>query len=326
MNTYSDNINNGSMIHYHIPVMAQEILQYLSPKSDGFYLDGTMGGAGHSALILQASSPDGRLLALDRDDDAIRYGKEHLSCFGERVAVLKSNFSDISFVARSYAPEGFDGILLDLGVSSFQLDEAERGFSYMKEGRLDMRMDQSQELDAKYLVNHETEERLAEILYTYGEEKWAKRIAKFIVEERKKEPIETTGRLVEIVKAAIPKGAREKDQHPAKRTFQAIRIVVNDELGELEKGIESTVSVLKPGGRIAIITFHSLEDRIVKEKFRFLAQDCICPPHTPICICKHKAVLKLITRKPVLPSESEVLNNPRSRSAKLRVAEKLATF
>lgn len=309
---------------YHLPVMLPEVMAVLAPYSGGLYIDGTMGGAGHSRAILEASAPFGRLIAMDRDDDAVKAGGAVLASYGERVRIIKANFADMSEAVQNIPKidEGVDGILLDIGVSSFQLDEGDRGFSYMQDAPLDMRMDQNQKLSAYEIINKYSEESLTEIFYNYGEEKWAKRISKFIIEARKTSPVSTTGELVEIIKKAIPQRAREKDQHPAKRTFQALRIAVNDELGALGKGIDAAFSLLKPKGRLAIITFHSLEDRIVKEKFRLLSTKCICPPHMPICVCKHEAEAKLLTKKPVLPKQEEIDRNPRARSAKLRAVEK----
>lgn len=308
----------------HSPVMLAEVIAVLAPHTNGFYIDGTMGGAGHSRAILEASAPCGRLIALDRDDDAVCAGSAVLAPYGSRARIIKANFADMAEAVQDFAQtdEGADGILLDIGVSSFQLDEGARGFSYMQDAPLDMRMDQSQKLSAFEIVNKYSEEELTGIFYNYGEEKWAKRIAKFIIEARRISPVSTTGQLVEIIKKAVPQGAREKDQHPAKRTFQALRIAVNDELGALEKGIDAAFSLLKPKGRLAVITFHSLEDRIVKEKFRLLSTKCICPPHMPICVCKHEAEAKLLTKKPILPKQAEIDQNPRARSAKLRAVEK----
>jgi len=309
---------------YHLPVMLAEVIAVLAPHNGGLYIDGTMGGAGHSRAILEASAPCGRLIALDRDDDAIKAGNAVLASYGSRVRIIKANFADMPEAVQdiSQIDEGADGILLDIGVSSFQLDEGARGFSYMQDASLDMRMDQGQKFSAYEIINKYNEEALTEIFYNYGEEKWARRIAKFIIEARKTSPVCTTGELVELVKKAVPQGARERDQHPAKRIFQALRIAVNDELGALEKGIDAAFSLLKPHGRLAIITFHSLEDRIVKEKFRLLSTKCICPPHMPICVCKHEAEGKLLTKKPILPKQEEIDRNPRARSAKLRAVEK----
>ncbi|MGI5892555.1 MAG: 16S rRNA (cytosine(1402)-N(4))-methyltransferase RsmH [Bacillota bacterium] len=308
---------------YHVPVMLAEVLEILQPQSGAVYVDGTMGGAGHSKAILQASAPLGRLIAIDQDDDAIAAGKVALAQFGERVLIFKDNFVNLEQVVKQSSWGQVDGILLDIGVSSYQLDKGQRGFSYMQDAPLDMRMDQKQDFSAWDIVNKYSQDQLTKIIYQYGEEKWAKRIAQMILLERKEKTIDTTGQLVQVIKKAIPVKAREKDQHPAKRTFQAIRIAVNDELGVLGKAIDAAVAVLKPGGRLVIITFHSLEDRIVKEKFRLLAADCLCPPKTPICICGHQASIKLLSRKPILPQKNEIEHNPRSRSAKMRVAVKL---
>jgi 16S rRNA (cytosine1402-N4)-methyltransferase len=308
---------------WHQPVLLQEVIEALTPRSGGLYVDGTMGGAGHSRAILAASAPDGRLIAIDQDDEAIAAGSLVLASFAERTRIVKANFAQLQQVVQEVGWGAPQGILLDIGVSSHQLDEPERGFSYMQDAPLDMRMDRSQPFSARELVNSYDAAQLTEIIYKYGEEKWAKRIAQMIVEARKQEPLERTSQLVRAVKAAIPQGAREKDQHPAKRTFQAIRIAVNDELAVLERAIEAAASALAPGGRLAVITFHSLEDRIVKDRFRLLATDCICPPKTPICICGHKASVRLVNRKPIIPTDEEIEANPRARSAKLRVAEKL---
>jgi 16S rRNA (cytosine1402-N4)-methyltransferase len=307
----------------HQPVLLQEVIEVLAPRSGGLYVDGTMGGASHSRAILEASAPCGRLIAIDQDDEAIAAGSRALAPFAQRVHIVKANFAHLQQVVQAVGWGAPQGILLDIGVSSPQLDEPERGFSYMQDAPLDMRMDRSQPFSARELVNSYDAGQLTEIIYKYGEEKWAKRIAQMIVEAREQGPLERTFQLVQAVKAAIPRGAREKDQHPAKRTFQAIRIAVNNELAVLEQAIEEAATVLAPGGRLAIITFHSLEDRIVKDKFRLLATDCICPPKTPICICGHQASLKLVKRKPIIPSVEEIEANPRARSAKLRVAEKL---
>lgn len=307
----------------HQPIMVDEVLNALQPRPDGIYLDGTMGGAGHSRAILEAAKPSGKLIALDRDEIAVEVGRERLAIYGERVCVLRRNFSEIQEIAAEYAPQGLDGILLDIGVSSPQLDDPARGFSYMQDGPLDMRMDQRQRMSAQLILNTYTVEELTDIFYRYGEEKWAKRIAEFVIAARRELPIVSTFQLVDIIKKAVPKGAREKDQHPAKRVFQALRIEVNGELKELEGAIDGAVAALKSGGRLAIITFHSLEDRIVKSRFRYLASDCICPLSQPTCTCNKKAELHIITKKPLLPSEAEVAQNPRARSAKLRVAEKL---
>ena len=307
----------------HVPVLAAEVLRALSPADGGVYIDGTLGGAGHSSLILEHSAPTGFLLGIDRDDDALRTAGRRLAPYAGRFRLVKGNFADMAELARTNGIAAVDGILLDIGVSSYQLDEEERGFSYHQDAPLDMRMDRSQELTAAALVNTASAEELSRILYDYGEEKWAARIAAFITEQRRQAPVETTAQLVEIIKKAIPAGAREKDQHPARRTFQALRIAVNGELDALKQGLEAALSLLKPGGVLAVITFHSLEDRIVKDCFRLHATDCICPPRQPVCTCGHRADIRLWNRKPVTAGPAELESNPRSRSANLRAAVKL---
>lgn len=306
----------------HVSVLLNECIENLNIKPDGVYVDCTMGGAGHSKEIAKKLSEDGRLICFDQDINAINVAKERLAEFGEKVILVHSNFENIKDEIKSLGIDKIDGVLADLGVSSHQLDEASRGFSYMNDAPLDMRMDNRCENSAWDVVNNYSEESLHKIIKEYGEENWSKRIAKFIVEERKDKTIETTYDLVEIIKKAIPKKARMNGPHPAKRTFQAIRIEVNNELGVIKNMIDDAVSIMNPTGRICIITFHSLEDRIVKNEYKYLAQDCICPPEMPFCQCDKKSEVKIITRKPILPSEEEVNVNPRSRSAKLRVAEK----
>lgn len=310
------------MAFEHVSVLLQACIDALEIRENGDYVDCTLGGGGHSEAILERLT-SGRLAGIDQDQDALAAAAARLSRFGDRFFPVHSNFVHLGEVVQDLNWGGLDGILIDLGVSSYQLDEAERGFSYMNEGRLDMRMDQTQTLTAEEVVNTYSEKSLYELIRDYGEEKWASRIAKFIVEARRNAPIQTTYDLVEIIKAAIPAKARQDGPHPAKRTFQAIRIEVNDELGIIEKTIRDGAALLKPGGRMAIITFHSLEDRIVKQTFKDLSTACICPPEIPVCVCEHKAVLKTVTKKPILPSEGELEDNPRARSAKLRVAEKL---
>ena len=307
----------------HVPVLAAQTLAALAPRSGGVYIDGTLGGAGHSSLILEQSAPDGFLLGIDRDDDALRAAGEKLAPFAGRFTLVKGNYADMDELARQCGITAADGVLLDIGVSSFQLDEGSRGFSYSQDAPLDMRMDRSQSLTAEQLVNEAPVEELTRILYEYGEEKWAARIAEFIADERSRGRIESSGQLVEIIKKAVPAGARDKDQHPAKRTFQALRIAVNGELEALSAGLEAALGLLRPGGRLAVITFHSLEDRIVKDCFRLHATDCICPPRQPVCTCGHKADIKLYNRKPITADNDELAGNPRSRSANLRVAVKL---
>lgn len=306
----------------HSPVLLHECIDNLNIKPDGIYIDGTMGGAGHSSAICSMLSSNGRLIAIDQDINAIEAGRKRLSSFAN-AAIVHNNFSNILDVMQDLGINSADGILLDLGVSSPQLDTPERGFSYNYDSHLDMRMNQNQELSAYDVINKYSEEELKNIIYSYGEEKWAARIAKFIVEQRTDKPIETTFEFVDIIKAAIPKGARSGGPHPAKRTFQAIRIEVNKELEILKKSIEDMCRILNSGGRLCIITFHSLEDRIVKNTFRTLEKPCTCPPEFPICVCGKKPVAKVITRKPIYPPQQEIEDNNRARSAKLRVLQKL---
>ena len=306
----------------HVSVLLNECLEGLNIKENGIYVDGTLGGAGHSSEILKRLSKEGRLIGIDQDTDALKAAKERLKDYSN-VTFVHSNFSNIENVLNNLNIDGVDGILMDLGVSSYQLDEGERGFSYMKDAPLDMRMNRENDFSAYNVVNEYSEEDLYRIIRDYGEEKFAKRIASFIVENRQEKNIETTLELVEIIKNAIPAKARREGPHPAKRTFQAIRIEVNSELSILNKTIEDGVKKLNKGGRMAIITFHSLEDRIVKNKFRDLAVSCRCPKEFPVCVCGEKAKVKIISRKAIEPTKEEVEINPRSRSAKLRVIEKL---
>ena len=306
----------------HVSVLLNECLEGLNIKENGIYVDGTLGGAGHSSEILKRLSNEGRLIGIDQDTDALKAAKERLKNYSN-VTFVHSNFSSIENVLNNLNIDGVDGILMDLGVSSYQLDEGERGFSYMKDAPLDMRMNRENDFSAYNVVNEYSEEDLYRIIRDYGEEKFAKRIASFIVENRQEKNIETTLELVEIIKNAIPAKARREGPHPAKRTFQAIRIEVNSELSILNKTIEDGVGKLNKGGRMAIITFHSLEDRIVKNKFRDLAVSCRCPKEFPVCVCGEKAKVKIISRKAIEPTKEEVEINPRSRSAKLRVIEKL---
>ncbi len=306
----------------HISVLLNECLEGLAIKENGTYVDCTLGGAGHSSHILKKLSSKGTLIGIDQDNDALRAAKEKLKDYSN-VKFVHNNFYNIDSILTSLDIPNVDGILMDLGVSSYQLDEGERGFSYMKDAPLDMRMDRDRDFSAYDVVNTYSEEDLYRIIRDYGEEKFAKRIAKFIVDRRTDKPIETTLELVDIIKAAIPTKARREGPHPAKRTFQAIRIEVNGELAILNKAIEDGVKHLNKGGRMAIITFHSLEDRIVKLKYRELANPCTCPKEFPVCICGKKPLVKIISRKAIEPSKEEVEENPRSRSAKLRVIEKL---
>nr|C6DZJ8.1 RecName: Full=Ribosomal RNA small subunit methyltransferase H; AltName: Full=16S rRNA m(4)C1402 methyltransferase; AltName: Full=rRNA (cytosine-N(4)-)-methyltransferase RsmH [Geobacter sp. M21] len=308
---------------HHISVLPDEVLQALSPKSGGVYVDGTLGGAGHAGLILTASAPEGRLIGFDRDEEAIAVARQRLSVFGGRVRIIHRNFAGIAQALAEIGVDGIDGFVLDLGVSSHQLDRDERGFSFMHDAPLDMRMDRSSGQSAADLVNTLPEAELYRIISEYGEERWAKRVASFIVKARDERPIETTLELVDVIKGAIPKAKWEERLHPATRTFQALRIAVNEELKSLEEGLQGLLSLLKQGGRGAVISFHSLEDRIVKEGFRAAATGCTCPKELPICVCGRVPRFKLVTRKPITAGESEVAANPRSRSAKLRVVEKI---
>lgn len=306
----------------HKPVMLNECIDMLNIVPSGIYVDGTLGGAGHSLEIVKRLD-SGKLIAFDQDIEAIENAKIKLKAFEDKVILIHDNFRNIKKSLEDIDIFRINGLLLDLGVSSYQLDSPERGFSYRYDAPLDMRMNQSSQISAKYIVNTYSEEDLKRIIRDYGEEKWASRIAQFIVEERMKKPIDTTGELVQIIKAAIPKKAREEEQHPAKRTFQAIRIETNHELDVIHDVLESAVELLLPGGVISVITFHSLEDRIVKNFFRDESTGCICPPEIPVCVCSHQARLRLAHRKPLVPSEEELRENPRSRSAKVRGAIKL---
>ncbi|MDD7363129.1 MAG: 16S rRNA (cytosine(1402)-N(4))-methyltransferase RsmH [Peptoniphilus sp.] len=310
------------MAFQHIPVLKDEVIDGLKIKSDGIYVDGTIGGGGHGGEILKRI-PDGLLIGIDQDDRALEAAEEHLSQIGTNYLLKKGNFADITRILETLHIDQVDGILLDIGVSSYQFDTPERGFSYRFDGPLDMRMNESAALSARDIVNTYGAEEISDILWEYGEERWAKRIGEFIVEERKVKPIETTYELVDVIKKAIPSGARRDGGHPAKKTFQALRIAVNRELDVLDEVIPAAVSLLKPGGRLAIITFHSLEDRIVKNEFKYLYKDCICPPRQPICTCDKKREIKIITKKPITASKEELEGNNRSHSAKLRIAEKI---
>ena len=306
----------------HYSVMLSECIDALN-VADGIYIDCTAGGGGHSFAIASRLTGEGRLISIDQDADAIRAAGARLAPFGERVTMVRSNFSDVSAVAERLELPKIQGALIDLGVSSYQLDTAERGFSYMQDAPLDMRMNQDAELTAWKVVNEYSEADLKRILYAYGEEQFAPRIAAAIVKARADKPIERTGELSDLIKYAIPAKAREGGHHPAKKSFQAIRIEVNSELSIIEPTLRALCDLLAPGGRLAVLTFHSLEDRIVKQTFASLAQGCTCPPSFPVCVCGKKPQGKVITRKPMLPSKEELDENPRSRSAKLRVFEKV---
>lgn len=306
----------------HYSVMLSECIDALQ-VTDGIYIDCTAGGGGHSFAIASKLIGDGRLISIDQDADAIRAAGQRLAPFGEKVTMVRSNFSEVSSVAAELDLPPIQGALIDLGVSSYQLDTAERGFSYMQDAPLDMRMNQDAKLTAWNVVNEYSEADLKRILYTFGEEQFAPRIASAIVKARADKPIERTGELSDLIKYAIPAKAREGGHHPAKKSFQAIRIEVNSELAIIEPTLRALCDLLAPGGRLAVLTFHSLEDRIVKQTFASLAQGCTCPPSFPVCVCGKQPLGKVITRKPMLPSAKELEENPRSRSAKLRIFEKI---
>ena len=311
------------MVFQHTPVLLQEVVSYLRPQPGMVIVDCTLGGGGHSRALLEKILPGGKLIALDQDTDAIEAASQVLNPLGEdNYIIFHANFKELGNVIKKTPYDQVDGVLFDLGVSSYQLDEGERGFSYQQDALLDMRMDRSTALTAYDFVNGASPEVLTRIIREYGEERWAKRISLFIASEREKAAIKTTGQLVEIIKKAVPIGARREGPHPAKRTFQALRIAVNKELEILVPALKQGLEILKPGGRMAVISFHSLEDRLTKSVFKDAAQGCICPKDLPICICNHKSKIKILTGKPVSASEEEKTENPRARSAKLRVAQK----
>ena len=307
---------------YHVSVLLDECIEGLNIKPDGIYVDGTLGGAGHSSQIAKRLTT-GRLIGIDRDPIALKAASERLAPYMDRVTLVHSNFCEIKSVLRELNIPGVDGILLDLGVSSPQLDDAQRGFSYMADAPLDMRMNSGDALSAYTVVNTWSQEELKRILYDYGEERYAPQIASAICRRRTEKPIETTLELVDVIRSAMPSAALREKQHPAKRSFQAIRIAVNDELGSVEQVMEDAIPCLNPGGRLAIITFHSLEDRIVKNGMTAASKGCTCPPSFPVCVCGKKPQVKLISRKPIISGDEELERNPRARSAKLRVCEKL---
>lgn len=306
----------------HVSVLLNETIEGLNIKKNGIYVDCTLGGAGHSMEIVKRLGDEGRLIGIDQDMAAIKAAGQKLSGF-RNVELVHDNFYNIKSILDSLNIEKVDGIMMDLGVSSYQLDEAERGFSYMKDAPLDMRMNRDSSVSAYNIVNEYDEDRLAKVIKDYGEERFAKRIAGFIVEKREHSPINTTLELVEVIKNAVPAKARREGPHPAKRTFQAIRIEVNQELQILEKAIEDSIEKLKPSGRIAVITFHSLEDRIVKNVFKKEENPCTCPKEFPVCVCGKTPAIKILTKKPIEPADEELTQNPRSRSAKLRIGEKI---
>ena len=307
----------------HKSVLLQECIDALNIRPDGIYLDGTLGGAGHSSQIARRLTEGGRLIGVDRDRTALAAAKERLAPYADRVTLVHSNFAEIDAILDSLGIPAVDGMLFDLGVSSPQLDDASRGFSYMADAPLDMRMDKDVVLTAGEVVNTWPQGELRRILYDYGEERYAPQIAAAICRAREKAPIETTLELVDIIRSAMPAQALREKQHPAKRSFQAIRIAVNDELGAVSRMMQAAVGRLNPGGRLAVITFHSLEDRIVKSEMQQAARGCTCPPEFPVCVCGKKPLVKLVTRKPIVSGPAELEENPRARSAKLRVAEKL---
>lgn len=307
----------------HKSVLLQECIDALNIRPDGIYLDGTLGGAGHSSQIARRLTEGGRLIGVDRDRTALAAAKERLAPYADRVTLVHSNFAEIDAILDSLGIPAVDGMLFDLGVSSPQLDDASRGFSYMADAPLDMRMDKDDALTAGEVVNTWPQGELRRILYDYGEERYAPQITAAICRAREKAPIETTLELVDIIRSAMPAQALREKQHPAKRSFQAIRIAVNDELGAVSRMMQAAVGRLNPGGRLAVITFHSLEDRIVKSEMQQAARGCTCPPEFPVCVCGKKPLVKLVTRKPIVSGPAELEENPRARSAKLRVAEKL---
>ncbi len=310
------------MEHLHYSVLLSECIEALNIRPDGIYVDGTLGMGGHSEQIAKRLTT-GRLIAIDRDKTALERAGERLAPYAARISFVHGNFRDLPEILRAQGVEKADGMLFDLGVSSPQLDEAERGFSYMTDAPLDMRMDTSESLTAWFVVNKWPEEKLKRILFEFGEERYAPRIAAAIVKRRAEAPIDTTGELTELIRSAMPAAALREKQHPAKRSFQAIRIAVNDELASVSELMENATELLAPGGRLAVISFHSLEDRIVKNAIAARERGCTCPSSFPVCICGFRQTLKSVTRKPILPSERELSENPRSRSAKLRVAERI---
>ncbi|MFY9495036.1 MAG: 16S rRNA (cytosine(1402)-N(4))-methyltransferase RsmH [Limnochordia bacterium] len=306
----------------HQPVLLRETIEHLNLKPNGIYVDCTLGAAGHSTAIL-AAEPTVRLIGIDQDPQALERASLRLAAYTGQVTLVQDNFRNLERILDGLGIGKVDGVLMDIGVSSPQLDDADRGFSYQQDAPLDMRMDPNQPIDAKTIINTYSAEELTKIIKMYGEERWASRISDFIVRERKRAPLETTGELVDLIKRAIPAKARATGPHPARRTFQALRIAVNDELNALQQGLEQAVEVLAAQGRLAVITFHSLEDRIVKNFFQEMLGKCICPPDFPVCVCGRTPQGRLVTRGPLLPSQEELEDNPRSRSAKLRVLEKL---
>ena len=310
------------MAFEHTTVLLHETVDGLNVRPDGIYVDATLGGGGHASEVCRRLSGTGRLIGIDQDADAIEAAGRRLEGFGEKVTIIRSNYRDMKPELHKLGIDGVDGITLDLGVSSYQLDTADRGFSYRMDAPLDMRMDQRQKMTARDIINGYSEAELFRVIRDYGEDRFAKNIAKHIVAEREKKPIETTGQLNEIIRLAIPMKIQKTGGHPSKRTFQAIRIELNHELEVLRDSLDEMIDMLHPGGRICVITFHSLEDRIVKSAFRRNENPCTCPSHFPVCVCGKVSKGKVITRKPILPSEEEMESNPRSKSAKLRIFER----
>jgi len=314
------------MNYHHVPILLNKVIEILNPTPGGVYVDATLGGGGHFKEIIKQAKNKGTFIGIDQDEAAIVNARRVFAEHEGDIRLIHDNFSNIKKIIKDNNINAIDGILFDLGVSSYQLDEGSRGFSYMQDSALDMRMDKRNPLSAKDVVNEMPRDELKRIIMEYGEEPWAGRIADFICERRKHREITTTGELVQIIKDAIPAKARRKGGHPARKTFQALRIYVNKELEILEASIKDAVELLKPEGRICVISFHSLEDRIVKDTFKFLATDCICPKEALICTCNHVKTIKIITPKPIYPSQTEIDSNPRARSAKLRAAEKLSVL
>jgi len=311
------------MRDFHKPVMLAEVLSFLQPQSGQTFIDCTIGGGGHALEIVKRILPGGKLVGIDRDEEALRAAAQYLEPYSENVIFEKGNFADLEAIAGGLGIQTVDGVLFDLGVSSRQLESAERGFSFRYDAPLDMRMDTAQAVTARELVNSMSERRLAELIWKFGEERWAKRIAKFIADRRARQPIQTTSELVGIILAAIPAGARTETIHPATRTFQALRIAVNQELESLQAGLDAAIRLLAQSGRACVLSYHSLEDRIVKQAFAKHAGRCVCPSTLPVCACGAKKSIKILTKRPVVPSEDEVCANPRARSARLRAAEKI---
>jgi 16S rRNA (cytosine1402-N4)-methyltransferase len=307
----------------HIPVLLNEVLEYLDPRSGGIYIDGTLGLGGHTMEMLKRSHPDGRVIGIDRDTEALNIARERLREFEGRIEFIHGNFSDMGRIAGEIGLKGVDGILLDLGISSLQIDTGMRGFSFLKDAPLDMRMDRAGRVTAADIVNSYSMEELSRLIWEFGEERYSRIIAREIVRDREIKRIETTRNLAQIIERAIPRKDWPKEIHPATRTFQALRIAVNDELRSLENGLKEGIELLRAGGRFCVISFHSLEDRIVKNTFRYWEASCVCPPSVPVCTCGKVKVARVVTKKAVRPSDEEIKANPRARSARLRVAEKL---